>query len=215
MKQLTDSTFRLNNLAANGYLVRGRNGLVLIDPGLSVNLNRIARDLVDHRMSPYHVTEILLTHYDQDHAQSAAEWARRTGARVWIGRADAEIARGLTPVPGSRLRRGLAVFGKPELPADTRLLDAHSTHLLMAEDEIVEGIRAVPTPGHTPGHLTFVHQGVAFIGDAASVSRRGTLLATPTFLASDVAAAAASRAVIDALDVALICPGHGAPAGRR
>ncbi len=207
MRDLGEGAFHLPTRAgANTYLVKGREGLVLIDPGLRLNLNHVARTMVQHGLSPYHVTDVLLTHYDIDHAGSAAEWVRRTGARVWIGEADAAILRGLAPVPNTPFRRALALPGLPKLPA--------GADLVRGDSEIAEGIRAVPTPGHTPGHVAFIHRSVGFIGDSASVSPEATLGALPAFMDADPEQAADSRQRLQTLGIRTFASGHWAPAVR-
>lgn len=207
MKPLGDNAFHLDTtIAANAYLVKGRRGLILIDPGLAPNVNRIARDLVHHDVSPYHVTDILLTHYDPDHAGSADTWSHRTGARVWIGAADAAILRHEVKPPRTPFRRTTALAGLPKLPGHATLIDG--------ETEILDGIRAVPTPGHTPGHLTFLHASIGFIGDAARVSPEATLHPGPEFLDSDLEQVGRSRALLQTLGIRTFCAGHSAPAVR-
>ncbi|MDN5571091.1 MAG: MBL fold metallo-hydrolase [Propionibacteriaceae bacterium] len=203
MKELSSRVLQCDRArGANAYVVRGRRGLVLIDPGLTSNVTRIARAMVQAGMSPYHVTEVLLTHYDPDHAASADEWVRRTGARLWIGAADAAIMRRETPVPRTPFRRLTARFA-PGLASPAELLNT--------ETEIAEGFRAVPTPGHTPGHTAFLHDGFAFIGDAALVGVDGALNRMPTFLDADPHQADATRARLREWEVGWFCCGHSAP----
>lgn len=208
MRVLAPRVFQCDRArAANAYLVRGHRGFVLIDPGLQGNVNRIASAMAAANMSPYHVTEILLTHYDPDHAASADEWARRTGARIWIGAADAAIMRRQAPVPPTAFRRLTGRFALPGL--------ASPAELLREETEIAEGFRAIPTPGHTPGHTAFVHDGFAFIGDAALVGEDGALNRLPAFLDADPRQAAATRGRMRKWTVDWFCCGHSAPARRR
>ncbi len=206
MKALGDNAFQPNALAANAYLIRGRRGLILIDPGLNANLNRIARDLVAHDLSPYHVTDILITHYDFDHATSADAWQHRTGARVWMSRTDADILNLVTPPPNTPFRQAMAKVTLPRIPRRVEYLDG--------DTEIVDGIRALPTPGHTPGHLAFIHRSIGFIGDAATVSPEATLGAYPAFIDADPAEAERSRQALQALQLRTFCAGHSAPAVR-
>jgi len=92
--------------------------------------------------SPYDVTDILRTHYDWDHTDSAAEWPLRTGATVWLGATDAEVLR-TGRVTGIRLRRFvcwlLRMSGFPR-----------GTVELNGEGAVAPGLTALPTPGHTP-----------------------------------------------------------------
>lgn len=206
MKTVTPGvTWLTAAVGANAYLLDAGDRVALIDPGMSLGLNRVARSLHAHDRSPHEVTDILLTHYDPDHAQVAAEWQRRTGARVWLGAADAAILTGATPPP-SRFRKFTAALGLPELPRGLNLLDG--------ETEVLPDVRALPTPGHTPGHYVFVHADVAFIGDSAMVTSQGRLTRIPNLLMSDLAEGERSRALVDALDVSWFCSGHSAPARR-
>lgn len=75
----------------NTFLIADAGRVLLVDPGPSFQLNPLARELRAAGRSPYDVTDILLTHYDQDHSRSAAEWRRRTQATVWLGADDAEF----------------------------------------------------------------------------------------------------------------------------
>ena len=134
-------------MGAHCYLIDHPDGLVLIDPGMSLGLNRVARALHASGRSPRAVSHLLLTHYDADHAQVAAAWQRRTGAGVWLGAADAAILTGAAAIPTGFRRLMGGVLGLPELPG--------GLHLVEGRDEILPGIEAVPTPGHTPGHLCF------------------------------------------------------------
>lgn len=130
------------------YLLADAGRVFLVDLGPSFQLNPVARELRASGRSPYEVTDILLTHHDWDHAHSAAEWRRRTGATVWLGAADAEMLRTGT-VPGTRLRRFACwLFRLSELPEGTVELSGEVT--------VTAGLTALPTPGYTPGHYAFV-----------------------------------------------------------
>jgi len=192
-----------SGISANCYLAIADAHVCLIDPGLSVNLNPVARALHAAGRSPYDVTDILLTHYDHDHAQSAAEWQRRTGAQVWIGDADADILCRICQPPSPRRRTMAAFMDLPELP--------ENLHRVIGETEILPGVRAIPTPGHTNGHLAYVHGLVAYIGDAARAGLDGYLRPGPAPLMTDVAQADRTREEIAGWDVEWYAAGHSAP----
>jgi len=193
------------SVGANGYLLDAGDAVCLVDPGMRWGLNPVARSLVAAGRSPYQVTDILLTHYDYDHTQAAAEWQRRTGARVWLGAADAAILTGAAR-PTTAFRRLVAATGLPELPRGLRLIQADA--------EILPGVRAIPTPGHTPGHVVYVGGDAAFVGDAALVSRRGRLLPVPPLLDNDPRLARTTRERLAGLPATWLCCGHSAPARR-
>ena len=203
MQQLTDDVYRLQKTTgANGYLVDLGDRAVVIDTGTASGTQAMIAELRDAKQLG-RVSDIVLTHYDPDHAGSAAALQRETGAPVWIGRADAAILRGETPPP-TRTRRLMARMGRAEVPADLRELPGD------AEIEVAPGLVAVPAPGHTPGHHILHRRGVVFVGDAVRTSK-GRLVQMPGFLTSDKQDALATARLIESLRPRLVCPGHGAP----
>ena len=91
MRQLRQGLWAMESSSSwgcNTFLIADDGRLLLVDPGPSFQLNRLAGELRAAGRSPYQVTDVLLTHYDPDHARSAAEWRRRTRATVWLGSAD-------------------------------------------------------------------------------------------------------------------------------
>lgn len=203
MQPLTSNTWRLSaSVGANAYLVRIAGRLLLVDPGLELGLHRVARDVRAAGFAPRSVTDILLTHYDPDHAGAAYEWQRRTDATVWLGGDDVDILQGRTKPP-TALRRAMALPGLPKLPHNLRRLEEGT--------EIAPGLTAVPTPGHTPGHFAFVTDEIAFIGDAANTDSTGWLAPFPVALMSDLSAGLRSRDRLAGLDVAWFAPGHTPP----
>jgi glyoxylase-like metal-dependent hydrolase (beta-lactamase superfamily II) len=204
MKELTDKVSWLTDaVGARCYWIDlGPDQVAIVDPGMSAGLNRVARELRRAGRSPYEVTEILLTHGDVDHAQVAAEWQRRTGARVWLGAADAAILTGASR-PVSPFRQFTSKLGRPELPGRLQLL--------AGDDEILPGLTALQTAGHTPGHHSFRFDGVLFAGDAARCDD-GRLVPMPGFIDDNPRKANAALARLRALDVDWYACGHSDPA---
>ncbi len=204
MQQLTDGVFRLQKArGANAYLVADGERSVVIDTGIRSGAPGLIAELAAARHEVPPVTEIVLTHYDPDHAGSAAALQRHTGARVWLGAADAAILRGETPPP-TRTRRAFALRGQADEPSGLAELSDDE------ETEVVPGLFAVPAPGHTPGHHVVRWRGVVFSGDAVRLSK-GRLAQFPGFLISDKEQALATAALIERMRPRLVCPGHGAP----
>ncbi len=206
MQQLTANTYWLTDaVGAHCYWLDAGDRVAIVDPGMSPGLNRVARELRRAGRSPYEVTDILLTHADADHAQAAAQLQRRTGPRCWLGVADAAVLTGAAQ-PASAFRRFTVRFGRPELPRHLNLLDGDA--------EPWPGLAALHTPGHTPGHFSFVTGRVLFGGDTALMSGTGLEPMHP-FLMTDVEQGLVDLARLSRLDVDWYCFGHSDPVRRR
>jgi glyoxylase-like metal-dependent hydrolase (beta-lactamase superfamily II) len=75
---------------------------------------------------------------------------------------------------------------------------------------MVAGWRAFETPGHTPGHLSLLHEadGVLLAGDVVG-SSAGALTRAPRMFTADLAAAEASLRTLAALEVLRLVTSHG------
>jgi glyoxylase-like metal-dependent hydrolase (beta-lactamase superfamily II) len=113
------------------------------------------------------VTRIVLTHAHVDHVGGAAEMAARTGAPVAVHEADADdVEAGRVPAfdPSllvGRLMTRLPGGGFPPVRVGERLTDGQVL-------DVVGGLRIVATPGHTPGHVSLLHEPTSTLitGDA-------------------------------------------------
>jgi glyoxylase-like metal-dependent hydrolase (beta-lactamase superfamily II) len=77
--------------------------------------------------------------------------------------------------------------------------------VMLAGGELVGPLRVIATPGHAPDHLAFVAGDIAFTGDAV-------LTESSVFVAPDPGALRGYLAALErlrALDLALLCTGHG------
>jgi glyoxylase-like metal-dependent hydrolase (beta-lactamase superfamily II) len=148
-------------------LVDDDGSVTLVDCGLKRAPAKIVAGLRAIGRHPCDVTRIVLTHAHTDHAGGAAEMVARTGAPVAVHEADAAyveaghhppydpsllVGRLITRIPGG---------GFPPVPVGERLADGQ---LL----DVGGGLRIVATPGHTPGHVSLLHEPTATLitGDA-------------------------------------------------
>jgi glyoxylase-like metal-dependent hydrolase (beta-lactamase superfamily II) len=157
---LTVMVLEVGPLAENAYVVghpaSGR--AVVVDPGDEGE--GILRLLEKQGLT---LEKILLTHGHFDHVGGVRFLKERTGASVCIHPDDADLMR---HAPRQAAMFGLGVPEPP--PPDTLLNEGDVVRL--AEQEF----RVLHTPGHSPGHLTYVVGGMAFVGDlifAGSIGR--------------------------------------------
>ena len=218
----------------NVYLVRAGSGWFLVDAGWEGDADRIAaapRSLLGPDTSP---SAILLTHADPNHVGAARALAEAWGCLILAHPDELAIAHGdfaamersagpldrwvILPAMraiGERRRADVLVRGR--LAGLTATLPPDGTIPGM------DGWAWIATPGHTPGHVSFVRWSdrVVLTGDALLtlevntptgflVGRQG-LSGPPWYTTWDRRAANASIAAIAALEPAVVGGGHGRP----
>ena len=152
----------------NGFAFRDDDGQVtLIDFGLKSSAKKVLAAIDSIGSGPADVTRILLTHAHPDHAGGAAEIARRTGRTMDIHTDDADhLAAGTSPPRDASYALG-RMFNRvgsgsfEPVPVGERIADGQ---LL----PICGGLRVIHTPGHSPGHVAFLHEptGILITGDS-------------------------------------------------
>lgn len=118
--------------------------------------------LAAHGVAPGDITRIFLSHLHNDHAGGLRLFDE--SVPVWVQRRELEYGLSDHPFPE---RHGMfrIDFDDPEI----------DWHLLDGDGELAPGIHAVLTPGHTPGHQSFVvdlpdGSGFVFAFDAADLT---------------------------------------------
>ncbi|HSK33293.1 MAG TPA: MBL fold metallo-hydrolase [Propionicimonas sp.] len=152
----------------NGFMLRDEDDQVtLIDMGIGSSGPKVMAALRSIGSGPSDVTRLMLTHCHPDHAGGAAHVSRETGRSVDIHAADAEYVRtGTQPHPDPTSRAG-RLFRKLPDPKTEKVTVGEELH----DGQVVAfagGIRVIHTPGHSPGHASYLHEdsGVLITGDA-------------------------------------------------
>ena len=146
----------------NAYLARSHRW-VLIDAGAPGDERRILRAAERSGVQPRDIALILLTHGHVDHFGSAAALRRLTGAPVAVHQADADHVRsGRNPEMRPTGLEGL-IF-RPFLPWSGPALEPD----IIFGDDFDPGdyglnATVVPTPGHSPGSVSFLLPGGALL----------------------------------------------------
>ncbi len=148
----------------NCYLVIEEDGLTVIDTAMAAG--RVIVEGARHLGQP--IRRILLTHAHGDHVGSVDLLKKLVpDAQLIVGKREsqllAEAARGVKPgqmtLLGGEPHTRVKGFFKKVKTIPERVLE---------ENDLVGSLRVMGTPGHTPGHLSFLDErdGSLYSGDA-------------------------------------------------
>ena len=158
------------------YLIRTEGRTVLVDTGLGprpadtpdVPWGELLRDFQTKGVRPDEVDMVLLTHLHRDHVgwnlqREGARWVPTFAkARYWMSAKDWEACHQPDVQPTRFPNAPTCVWPLAELGL---------VELMQGEHSITRELTAVPTPGHTPGHVSILvtSQGerALVLGDAA------------------------------------------------
>jgi glyoxylase-like metal-dependent hydrolase (beta-lactamase superfamily II) len=158
-------------------LIETGRHVVLVDPGAGQWMTTSGAVIARLEMAgirPGDVDTVVLTHAHPDHIGGAVNFRRRPvfpNACHYLAEAENDFWTGMRP--------DLRAMQVPEMDkrsisaAAQRCLDALRLQMepITRETEIVPGVRALPAPGHTPGHLALVvssgSERLLHLGDAA------------------------------------------------
>ncbi len=147
--------------AVNAYLVNTGNKLVLVDAGAAKgfgpSLGKIAENLKASGYAPEQIDFVLLTHLHADHVNGLATpegKAAFPNATVWAAKADADFW--LSEAVAAKAPEGFRPFFKMAREAAAPYLASGKWQTFDSERELLPGVKAVDTKGHTPGHASYL-----------------------------------------------------------
>jgi len=167
--ELVPGVWRIPVMYADGIntfvLLDDDGQATLVDGGLPGRWQLIANALGYLGIGPDDVTRIVNTHAHGDHSGGIAMMKSLTGAPVIAHVEDAP-----------HLRTGQAPSVDPRVPFARYIQKWVSFPAVAVDQEVKDGevlpiaggVRVVHTPGHTPGHISLLHEssGVLITGDA-------------------------------------------------
>lgn len=188
------------SLTANLYLLDTPEGLLLVDSGMPQENQRLLRHLGGRRP-----VALLLTHHHLDHVGGARMLWERYGLPIYAHPLDIPFISGearrppFPPIPwlGDRIANSPRPLPKEALRP-------------VEEGAVVLGWQVVHLPGHTPGQIGLLREGVLLAADALRVGARGPWV-PPAMVNHDTQQARRTVGKIARLEAQKIYVGHGPP----
>lgn len=177
------------------YLINDKE-TILIDTGNSGKFKNILKEIESLNINPKSIKHILLTHHDVDHIGNATLLQKETGATLWASKKDIPYILGDKSRPGIKKLVSLIMrVKKPEK------IESYN-------EQKIDDIRIIPTPGHTPGHVSFLYKDILFAGDLVRNSN-GVLKKLPKIGNSDEKSLIESILKMSEYSFKWVCPAHG------
>ncbi|OBK81409.1 MBL fold metallo-hydrolase [Mycobacterium sp. 1164985.4] len=223
LSAITDTVHFAYTDLVNWTLVTDETGVMLIDTGFPGNREDVLQSLRELGFGVDDLRAILLTHAHIDHFGSAIWFAETHGTPVYchaaeVGHAKREYLEQASPVDIAKhiwrpryLTWSVAITRKGGM-----LREGIPTAQALTEDvaaKLPGTPMAIPTPGHTGGHCSFVVDGILVSGDALvtghPLSTRGGPQLLPGLFNHDQDGCVRSLSALGLLDTEVLLPGHG------
>jgi glyoxylase-like metal-dependent hydrolase (beta-lactamase superfamily II) len=209
-------------------LASGNGSWTLIDTGLPFSAGLIRK--WGERRFGRPASAILLTHGHFDHVSGAAELAKHWNVPIYAHPLEFPYLTGEREYPAPNVRAGGGLMSAlsplyPRGPVDlSAWLQPLATGPGAEEVSPAEGWEVIPTPGHTPGHVSLFRSSdmALLVGDAfcttkpesffdAAIAQAAELHGPPAYFTADPQQAARSIRMLANLHPRIIAPGHGRP----
>jgi glyoxylase-like metal-dependent hydrolase (beta-lactamase superfamily II) len=146
--------------AVNAYLIHTGTNLVLVDAGagklFGPSLGFVMENLKAAGYTPEQVDTILITHMHGDHVNGLVGGGKALFPNAVMRVAKADAAFWLNPDVAAKAPKDAQAFFKMAMDSATPYKASGKWSEFDASSEVVPGIKAVATPGHTPGHTSFL-----------------------------------------------------------
>jgi glyoxylase-like metal-dependent hydrolase (beta-lactamase superfamily II) len=223
LRAVTEIVHLAEGDAVNWLLVTGDTGVMLIDSGYPGDRDDVLASLRQLGCEPGDVHAILLTHAHIDHLGSAIWFAQEHRTPVYchadeVGHAKREYLQQASPLDVAlRIwRPRWAVWAAHVMRNGGLIRDGIPTvEALTAETaaELPGHPIAIPTPGHTSGHCSYLVDGVLASGDALVTGhpllRRSGPQLLPAVFSHSQDDCVRSLAALALLETEILAPGHG------
>jgi len=220
MQKITDNVYGILSRFGyvNQYLIVNGDVLAVVDMMLgAADVDRLETELAAQGWTLEQVRHVLITHAHQDHIGGLAEFQRRSNARTYAHRIDAQVIRGEAERTFANpdelgwfhriVYRGLSRSAPSALArVDVDLGDGD------ALNHIMDSLQVVHLPGHSHGQVGYylANQNLLIGGDVM-ICLFGSLRMPFRVASPDWDAAKQSIRRVQALEIDILCLGHGKP----
>jgi glyoxylase-like metal-dependent hydrolase (beta-lactamase superfamily II) len=199
----------------NVYLLKGKNGYLLIDGGQ--NFAKVDKQITKNKISWNDIKFIMITHHHSDHVNALGQILGKTDATIIIHKNEVkpletgELDRKIFPLN----RRVKFLMGIISLSISKKIKLRNKDVILESDSDFLRnyGINGtiLETPGHTIGSLSLLmDNGNAYIGDAAMNFMKFLGLRKRPMIAEDYAKVFESWEKLLNLGAKKLYPSHGA-----
>jgi len=221
MYEIASRVYQLSDVSGiglwggNAFLLAGNN-LTLVDTGYKGGAKHILKEARRLGYSPSCIANIIITHHHADHVGNLARLRKVTPTKVIAHPADAPYINGQLPQPGPATPRWLNKTLAPlhslwtTTPAEVDVLVNDGDEL-----PILDGIKVLHTPGHTPGSICLFLQKERLIIAGDLLAHRFRLSLPSKAFTVDMGQEIHSIKRVASLDFDIICFGHGSPLVNR
>lgn len=174
-------------------IIYNNNDFILCDACYPGQIEQIEDELKNYNFTINDITKVIITHHDHDHIGSLKELKKRNKKiEVIASGAEADFISGkkisLRLLQAEEYNKTLT---GDEKKSGTQFTDYLKTienceidRIVNADnDTIVEGLKVISTPGHTPGHISLYleDQKIFIAGDALAIENNKLVIANPEF----------------------------------
>lgn len=209
---------KINLGGSNSYLLKCKDGSILVDTGLKDAAKKLKKELSVLNMKPEDIILIVITHNHYDHTQGLEEIKKMTKAPVMIHKAELDN----DGIGDDGYVNNSSMLFKIIVKAVGKLMPANETVTIKADVEIADeydlrkyGVdaRIIHTPGHSPGSVCIVtgdRQCIA--GDTLFNMFPGTHY---PIIVYDKKELIKTYRLLDEIDSLIYYPGHGKAITRK
>ena len=162
----------------NTFLMKFGDRLVMVDAGTGElygpNLNKLGASMRAAGYQPEDITDILVTHIHTDHTGGLMDGSRMVFTNATLHIARQEVDYWLSAQQRAHAPAAAKKYFDEAVAKVQPYVDAGKVKTFSGVTQLFPGMRALPAPGHTPGHTFYAMESagakVVFVGDLLHVA---------------------------------------------